>query len=222
MGSMAHHIYYTWIRHGYHSISFHLHPVRGGDTPFARPGLWRLLCRGRKCRWGLVALENVGLYDIISTYLNISQKTQKQRKKRSFGMFWELSGVYSWLCGWRQCNTSAIVLLGTLDGNLVLGIWMVLISLSYRSQVTRSGPMKEIVLRSTNMLHPEEAKHGVEMCGRHDKNGAYVAGLCFPGAPGAHSQMVPQLPWQLVTMPIWGTSLKDVLHHVERQEDRDR
>lgn len=91
--------------------------------------------------------------------------------------------MYSWLCGWRQCNTSAIVLLGTLDENLVLGIWMVLVSLSYRSEVTRSGPMKEIVLRSTNTLHPEDAKHGVEMCGRHDKNGARGRSL-FSGRTG--------------------------------------
>ena len=42
----------------------------------------------------------------------------------------ELSGVYSWLCGWRQCNTSAIVLLGAFEDENLAAIWLVLVSLS--------------------------------------------------------------------------------------------
>ena len=135
----------------------------------------------------------------------------------------ELSGVYSWLCGWRQCNTSAIVLLGTLeDENLVLGIWMVLVSLSYRSEVKRSGSLwsgssmnKEIVLRSTNTLTPEEGKHGVEMCGRHDKNGARGRSL-FSGRTLPDGSAAPLATGDDAH---WGQN-KDVLHHFERQEDR--
>ena len=227
-----------FIFHPY-SISFHIHPVRGRDTPFARPGLWRLLRRGRKCRWSLterfwqilkVSLENVWLYGIISTYLNYKEDTKTEKKE----MFWALGHRNFQVCT-AGCVAGDNVTLQPLScwARLKMRTWYLVFGWFWSACRTEAKWKDQVlcgqVLLWTRKLYwdqqtrwiqryPEEGKHGAEMCGRHDKNGARGRSL-FSGRTGRTLPDGSAAPLATGDDAHWGQN-KDVLHHFERQEDR--